>query len=121
MPLLHLLQVGEAFRPLVPRWAVNASYGLAGAYVCSDAAWRAQATSREPAVEAVDTLLWQGLASIALPGLVINRVVWGAAKFAKPKSVVPTLVGLAVVPLIIRPIDAAVDKVMDETVRRLLP
>jgi fission process protein 1 len=77
-------------------------------------------TSRNPAVEVVDTFLWQGFASIALPGIVINRVVWGAAKFAKSsKSVLPTLVGLAVIPLIVRPIDVAVDKVMDETVRKL--
>jgi len=76
-------------------------------------------TSRNPAVEAVDTLLWQGLASIALPGVCINRVVWGAARIATSKSVVPTLVGLAVIPFIIRPIDGAVDKLMDETVRKM--
>jgi fission process protein 1 len=63
--------------------------------------------------------LWQGLASIALPGMIINRVVWAAAKLAHPKSVLPTVVGLAVIPLIIRPIDAAVDKVMNETTRKL--
>ena len=33
-------EVGEAFRPLVPRWVVNSTYAAAGTYVVADAAWR---------------------------------------------------------------------------------
>ena len=51
-------EVGESFRPLWPRWAVGATYGVAGAYVTADAAWRAQqpppGTSK--LVEAGDTV-----------------------------------------------------------------
>jgi len=97
---------------------VNCTYGVAGAYVCSDAAWRVRASPRNPAVEAADTLLWQGLASIALPGLVINRIVWAVARAAPPPSRIPTLAGLAAIPLIIRPIDYVVDMLLDETVRK---
>lgn len=47
--------------------------------------------------------MWQGLASIALPGAVINRVVWAAGKALPPPSRIPTLCGLAAIPVIVRP------------------
>ena len=65
-------EVGEAFRPLVPRAAVNASYVAASGYVVADAAWRANtlptSSPCSPLVEVVDTLIWQGLASVIIPG-----------------------------------------------------
>jgi hypothetical protein len=65
-------EVGESFRPLVPRAAVNATYVAATGYVMADAAWRANTlptdSPRSPMVEVVDTLIWQGLASIIFPG-----------------------------------------------------
>ena len=65
-------EVGESFRPLVPRAAVNATYVAASGYVMADAAWRANTlpvdSPRSPMVEVVDTLIWQGLASIIIPG-----------------------------------------------------
>ncbi|EDQ86715.1 uncharacterized protein MONBRDRAFT_28054 [Monosiga brevicollis MX1] len=79
-----------------------------------------------PAVAAtgavVDTTLWQGLASVALPGLAINRIVAGTRlltkRVAHPAGAwIPTIVGLAAIPLIIKPIDTLVDEVMDHAVR----
>ena len=70
-------EVGESFRPLVPRAAVNATYVAATGYVMADAAWRANTlptdSPRSPMVEVVDTLIWQGLASIIVPGELIAR------------------------------------------------
>jgi len=114
-------EVGEAFRPLVPRWAVAASYGVAGAYVSADAGWRSMMPppGHSPIVEAVDTVLWQGLASVAIPGFVINRIVHVAGRLS-PASIVrwsPTAAGLASIPLIIKPIDHGVDELMDKVVR----
>lgn len=116
-------EVGESFRPLVPRWCVGASYGVAGAYVTADAAWRSTVPppGRSALVEAVDTFVWQGLASVAIPGAVINRIVWAAGR-ASPASMVawlPTAAGLASVPFIIKPIDHAVDAFMDGVARPL--
>jgi len=40
--------------------------------------------------------LWQGLASVAIPGLVINRIVWGVGKLPLPgkaRAVAPTIIG----------------------------
>lgn len=116
-------EVGESFRPLVPRWLVGASYGVAGAYVTADAAWRSSVppAGRSACAEAGDTLLWQTLASVAIPGAVINRLVWaaGASIRALPtagpraRAWLPTAAGLACIPLIVGPIDRGVDALMD--------
>ena len=120
-------EVGEAFRPLVPRAAVNASYATASAYVLTDTAWRASTLPGESgvtqavAVEACDTLLWQTLASVLIPGAAINRVVWAVGR-AGPKSAwLPTAVGLGCIPLIVDPIDRGVEAMMDLLVRPLYP
>ena len=36
-------ELGEAFRPLLPRWIVTASYGVAMVYATSDTIHKAQA------------------------------------------------------------------------------
>ena len=114
-------EVGEAFRPLVSRWAVGASYGIAGAYVTADAAWRSTAPppGRSAVVEAADTFVWQGLASVAIPGAVINRIVWAVGHMS-PASIArwsPTAAGLVSIPFIIKPIDHGVDRFMDGVAR----
>ena len=127
-------EVGEAFRLQVPRMVVP-SYGVAIGYVLCDTADKAaQSMARGEAASATaataaDVLLWQGLASVAIPGLTINSVVKATAHACASKraaglspSVVrwaPTLVGLAVVPLIIAPIDAFTDALLDSTTRKL--
>lgn len=74
-------EIGESFRPLVPKSLVAASYGMAIGYVCTDTfdkALRLQmggASHREVAIKAGDVFVWQMLASVAIPGMVINRCV----------------------------------------------
>ena len=165
-------EVGEAFRPLVPRAAVNASYVAASGYVVADAAWRANtlptSSPRSPSVEVVDTLIWQGLASVIIPGepfstmrnreqsrarshrggfrcefgatreharawaapyllrlcligMAINRIVWAASRLTAAGSRVPTVAGLACIPLIVHPIDHGVDWVLTSFLRPLYP
>ena len=91
-------EVGESFRPLISRTAVNASYGVAGMYVAADAVWRGglPPPGRSSFVEACDTLLWQGLASVAVPGFVINRIVWAVGRAGPPQyQLAPTAAGMA--------------------------
>jgi fission process protein 1 len=138
-------EVGESFRYQVPK-LVMPSYGLAFGYCVLDAAttgydtWCShkpatrtsftitQARSREmaTAVTTVDTLLWQALASVMVPGATINTIV-KACRFAVSRTTVlpvalaawvPTGVGLVSIPIIIKPIDNAVDYLLDNTTRQ---
>ncbi|KAJ1627722.1 mitochondrial 18 KDa protein-domain-containing protein [Pavlovales sp. CCMP2436] len=125
-------EVGEAFRPLISRTAVHGSYALAFAYVIGDAAdkaskagQKAKAQGEPPALQmlttAADVISWQTIASVAVPGMIINRVV-ALAGFAfrragRPPGWGPTFIGLATVPLIVKPIDHATDLLLDMTLR----
>ena len=118
-------ECGEAFRPLVPQAAVSATYAVAFTYVAADASWRARtlpSSSRLGALaEAADTLVWQTLASVAIPGFTINRIVWASQRITTPPSVwAPTVCGLAAIPLIVDPIDHGVDVFMERVYRPLL-
>ncbi|CAK4646639.1 hypothetical protein LEN26_020056 [Aphanomyces euteiches] len=123
-------ELGESFRPLFPR-LVAPSYAVAMAYVLGDTYDKGQqAYSKSGGNQlhtinaAVDTLIWQGFASVAIPGFAINRTV--ALTVHVSKQVMknpallkwgPTCVGLGVIPLIIHPIDSFVDYAMDNTTR----
>ena len=72
-------ELGESFRPLVHHRVVTASYGVAGAYVLADTADKVkkalvdeklpkQARNASALEKGLDTLVWQGLASVVIPG-----------------------------------------------------
>jgi fission process protein 1 len=77
-------------------------------------------------IAGVDTLIWQSFASVIIPGITINRIcalslytMKHATKLpAKTRKWLTTGIGLACIPFIIKPIDAFVDFVMDETFRK---
>lgn len=109
-------EVGESFKPLISRSGYFASYGIAGLYVLGDAYDKYERADNSSAAGA-KALVWQALASVIIPGFVINRVVAVAGTVAFTNVVVkryaPTLVGLASIPLIVKPIDAAVDSALE--------
>ena len=144
-------EVGESFRYQFPRF-VAPSYVVSFGYCLADAATsgkkaydyaRSEHNTNNAAtnnsvvdnaaiidslVSTTDTLLWQSLASVAIPGFAINRIV-KASRFALAKSPVvvpiavatwlPTVVGLGSIPWIIHPIDEFVDAAMDNTFRKV--
>ncbi|CAM9681118.1 unnamed protein product, partial [Ectocarpus sp. 4 AP-2014] len=129
-------EVGESFRNIAPRLVVP-SYAVSFAYVCGDTVDKAYKDyTKGKGMVAVgktglDVLLWQSLASVAVPGLTINIAVKAVsaamasdhAKSLLPKLArkwVPTAVGLGIVPFIVTPIDDAISWGMDETVRTWL-
>ena len=75
----------------------------------------ASTKSLSPTAAVLDTLLWQGLASVAIPGLLINRLCAGSRLLLNRYAVrvlsqqarrwAVTGVGLASIPMIIHPID----------------
>ncbi len=132
-------EVGESFRYQYPRFVVP-SYAVAFGYCLADAVTSGHKTyedstkAQKPTamadsiVSTADTLLWQSLASVMLPGLAINQVV-KASRFAVAKSPaglpvalttwLPTAMGLGSIPLIIHPIDQFVDVLMDNSFRKV--
>ena len=56
---------------------------------------------------------------MAIPGFVINRIVYATGRFGPPhlRSWLPTAVGLASIPFIVKPIDHGVDGLGRETWR----
>ena len=107
-------ELGESFKPLIPRVAYLGTYGVACAYVAADANDKYQRDG--DVARGVDALIWQALASVIVPGFVVNRVVATAGR-ATTRPMVPTFCGLASIPLIIKPIDHAVDAAMDASLR----
>lgn len=82
--------------------------------------------TKKTAFVAVDTLTWQMLASVFIPGFTINRVCAGAGFLLKQLPKVTrkwsvTAIGLTAIPFIIKPIDDFVDKILDETLRKYAP
>lgn len=77
----------------------------------------------------IDTLLWQFLASVIIPGATINRVCAVSNYLLKRVEKLPkntrkytvTTIGLVTIPFIIKPIDNLVDNLMDATIRKVQP
>mmetsp|Transcript_8877 Transcript_8877/g.18475 ORF Transcript_8877/g.18475 Transcript_8877/m.18475 type:complete len:172 (+) Transcript_8877:218-733(+) len=135
-------EIGESFRYQYPK-LVTPSYVVAFGYCFADAVsagyqvmsedervtvreYRAKET--RAAIATFDTLLWQSLASVAIPGGVINLIV-RSSRFAVARSVglpvlvskwLPTAAGLGSIPFIIAPIDNCVDFALDNSIRKLL-
>ena len=144
-------EIGESFRYQFPRFVVP-SYILSFGYVGADALTtgyreycsedtsknnnnnnnnKETKTSREyrAGIATFDTLLWQSLASVLIPGLAINVIV-RASRFAVARSPLtlptlaskwlPTAAGIGSIPLIIHPIDSFVDFTLDNSTRAWL-
>lgn len=140
-------EVGESFRYQIPR-LVTPTYAIAFTYVCADAistgheTWQkrtndAKSDSNANSANTVwhdtiyataDTLLWQTLASVFVPGATINLVV-KASRFAVHRSPLglllpvmvakwlPTATGLGSIPLIVQPIDHTIHYMLDNSTR----
>jgi mitochondrial fission process protein 1 len=125
-------EIGESFRYQYPKLVIP-SYVVAFGYCFADAGtsgmdtWKETSSKWDAAAATADTLLWQTLASVTIPGLAINQIV-RASRFAITRSPVvlsamvakwlPTTMGLCSIPLIVEPIDASVDYGMDSTIRQ---
>nr|XP_034196466.1 mitochondrial fission process protein 1 [Osmia lignaria]XP_034196467.1 mitochondrial fission process protein 1 [Osmia lignaria] len=123
-------EVGEAFRSLIPNSVVWFSYIVSTGYVFADTIDKGlQAYRKNPnatkdvLISMSDTLLWQSFASVIIPGFTINRICT-AVQYVQKSNValksrwIPTIVGLASIPFIIHPIDAAVEEAMNMTYRK---
>mmetsp|Transcript_34075 Transcript_34075/g.133376 ORF Transcript_34075/g.133376 Transcript_34075/m.133376 type:complete len:176 (-) Transcript_34075:1604-2131(-) len=126
-------EIGESFKRFISRRSYLASYLASSGYVVADAYYQCQKELERDsgegsrirvALQAGDSLIWQALASVIVPGICINRIVALTSSACKlgpvgksASAVLPTVVGLASIPVIIGPIDRGVDFAMDRTVR----
>jgi len=127
-------EVGEAFRPVFPKY-VRTSYLIAFGYVGCDAADKIYTAINNGATKSTtskigaDVLLWQTFASVIIPGKTIHLLAsatnYGvnelkiASKLpSRVRKWAPTVIGLIAIPSIIHPIDSVVTICMDQTVRK---
>ena len=138
-------EVGEAFTAYLPAWGVPASYGVAATYVLMDTLdkgakrWKKHEGDDDRAQQAgavaLDTFTWQMFASVFWPGSFIRVVVAsttlalaaadldggalsvGGVDVAKA---LPTVAGLATIPLIVKPIDKVMDAAGDASFSKAL-
>jgi len=140
-------ECGEAFRAFIGAHGVFLTYVIASGYVVSDSIYQGAKVAKEDVsinenaknmrvmVTAMESLLWQSLASVAIPGFTINRMValahysldqmyktdlWHGVSADITSQVDhwgPTLFGLAMIPLIVRPIDTTVEDSFERYVR----
>eukprot|EP00927_Polykrikos_kofoidii_P061555 TRINITY_DN56392_c0_g1_i1.p1 TRINITY_DN56392_c0_g1~~TRINITY_DN56392_c0_g1_i1.p1 ORF type:complete len:275 (+),score=11.72 TRINITY_DN56392_c0_g1_i1:75-827(+) len=123
----YFSDVGESFRPVLPPWAVNVTYGIAGAYVIGDVAYagykkhRAGHPQDVVAATCAHATVFQGIASLGLPAVIIHTVVHQAQSlFAKPsfqkmprvRAFGPSGLGLACIPFL-PVVDEPVERVTD--------
>lgn len=129
-------EVGESFRNLIRVKYVYLSYGISTIYALADSSTKAvdeyeywegltEKSKRRRAIEMfVGGMVWQGLASVIFPGFAINRIC-KVTKLLLNRTASSRLstnlinytttgVGLACVPLIIKPIDKFTDTVMEK-------
>jgi len=133
-------EVGEALRPVIPAAVVWSTYGAAALYVLLDTVDKGRKALKLPAKtekerrfntvsHVADTLVWQTLASLLVPPLIINRTCKITAFLlnrtfppmsypsfsAKGRGLLTSFVGLSIIPLIVHPIDHAVHVSMNYT------
>jgi fission process protein 1 len=128
-------ELGEAFTTYLPEWGLPASYCVAASYVMFDTVDKGQ-KAYDAADEgekfqdtlriSAETLTWQMLASVFWPGSIIRVIVNASATMISNRDLddqlhfLPTLIGLMAIPVIVKPIDTTVDKLMENSVSKVI-
>ncbi len=109
--------VGEAFRPVAPRAFVWATYGLAFGYVGTDILYNsfiAEEEKRSVKRAVAHATVFQGLASLLAPFVIIHTAGGGVQKLVKDQKPFvrkwsPTVTGLAIIPLLPSMVDEPIE------------
>ena len=130
-------ELGEAFTSYLPEWGLPASYCVAAAYVMFDTIDKGEkaynaAEEEDKMMDTVristETFTWQMLASVFWPGSIIRVIVNMAATMISNNDLdnnhfvhfLPTLIGLSAIPMIVKPIDTTVDKIMEGSISKVI-
>ncbi|GMH51009.1 hypothetical protein TrLO_g12741 [Triparma laevis f. longispina] len=133
-PLRYLGYINELGETLKPHLSTSTSfiyplsYLMATGYVVTDSyvhAGMEKEKGKGWGISFADGFTWQIFASVLIPGFVINRTVAGVTAVAlnrgmalKKSQNLGSIVGLGVIPVIVKPIDEFVEWGMDVSVRR---
>ena len=130
-------ELGEAFTTYLPEWGLPASYCIAASYVIFDTIDKGEkayqgAEEEDKIVDTLristETLTWQMLASVFWPGSIIRVIVNMAASIISSSNMddnqvmhfLPTLIGISAIPMIVKPIDSTVDKIMEGSISKVI-
>ena len=130
-------ELGEAFTTYLPEWGLPASYCIAASYVIFDTIDKGEkayqgAEEEDKIVDTLristETLTWQMLASVFWPGSIIRVIVNTAASIISTNNMddnqvmhfLPTLIGISAIPMIVKPIDSTVDKIMEGSISKVI-
>ena len=130
-------ELGEAFTTYLPEWGLPASYCIAASYVIFDTIDKGEkayqgAEEEDKIVDTLristETLTWQMLASVFWPGSIIRVIVNMAASIISSNNMddnqvmhfLPTLIGISAIPMIVKPIDSTVDKIMEGSISKVI-
>lgn len=130
-------ELGEAFTTYLPEWGLPASYCIAASYVIFDTIDKGEkayqgAEEEDKIVDTLristETLTWQMLASVFWPGSIIRVIVNMAASIISTNNMddnqvmhfLPTLIGISAIPMIVKPIDSTVDKIMEGSISKVI-
>ncbi|XP_015782754.1 mitochondrial fission process protein 1 [Tetranychus urticae] len=132
-------ECGESFRALIHVNWVRLSYAVASGYVVADTVdkcykqsklpFENESTKRRKVLKTlVDTMVWQSLASVIIPGFTINRIcvvsliiLTRHSHLQRQRAKWATVfIGLGSIPFIVKPIDNLVDYFMDSFFRKYI-
>ena len=130
-------ELGEAFTSYLPEWGLPASYCVAASYVLFDTIDKGEKAYQAAEEEdkfmdtlriSTETLTWQMLASVFWPGSIIRVIVNMAANIISNNNLddnqmihfLPTLIGVSAIPMIVKPIDSTVDKLMEGSISKVI-
>ncbi len=130
-------ELGEAFTTYLPEWGLPASYCIAASYVIFDTIDKGEKAYQGAEEEdkimdtlriSTETLTWQMLASVFWPGSIIRVIVNMAASIVSTNNMddnqvmhfLPTLIGISAIPMIVKPIDSTVDKIMEGSISKVI-
>ena len=137
--LAYTSDVGEAMRPVLPSWIVNAGYAVSIGYCGIDVLHEGFQSHKHKDTN-YDTIqivcrrtVFQGLASLVLPAVTIHSAVDFTSRLLKTRvskssfagRFAPSVVGLAIVPflpaMLDHPVEYIVDRSFDSIVGKLSP
>ncbi|KAK9876067.1 hypothetical protein WA026_011176 [Henosepilachna vigintioctopunctata] len=130
-------EIGESFRAIIGKRWVNISYGIATLYVIADAVDKTYKSHKiykhhpkyfqKVAYAGADTLTWQMLASVVIPGFTINRICALSTFLLRKSNMVSSTasrmivpgIALASIPFIVKPIDHFTDYLLNNSLRKI--